>query len=268
MLVTFHNGFIFFCFAKLFQAQIHIHTLHIHTHIHIYICIYICIYMHIHIHTCMYIYTCMYMCVCVCVWEGEEEREGRKGWVGGWVGWCVCVCCVCVLCVLCGVFVLVFVSLCWWLCVLCVLIPSAVSLKIAETEQPYLVKRMIGGLENVLFSSCYQTLQGKEPRVLSANLSEARDNSTWAVSWLAELTVTPLPSPSFLLLSPVCPSKKPLCVDSKRPRVHRHHARMWWHICAWCRYTRRRFECAHGGVSESTYGFFHYIHIRFVFWIN
>ena len=31
------------------------------------------------------------------------------------------------------------------------------------------------------------------------NVSKARDNSTWAVSWLAELTVTSLPSPSFPL---------------------------------------------------------------------
>ena len=68
---------------------------------------------------------------------------------------------------------------------------------------------------------------GKNQGFVSVNLSEARDNSTWAVSWLAELTVTPLPSPSFLPLSPVCPSQKPPCVDSKRPRVYRHHARMW-----------------------------------------
>ena len=60
----------------------------------------------------MYIYTCMYMCVCVCVcvWEGDG-REGRGvvgGSVGGWV----------------GEYVLVR------MCVLCVLIPSAVSLRI------------------------------------------------------------------------------------------------------------------------------------------
>ena len=44
------------------------------------------------------------------------------------------------------------------------------------------------------------------------NLSAARDNSTWAVSWLAELTVTPLPSPSF-------PSPSPPCVRPKNLRV-------------------------------------------------
>ena len=56
-----------------------------------------------------------------------------------------------------------------------------------------------------------------------------------------------LPSPSSPLLSSVCPSKKPPCVDSKRPRVYRHHAHMCYHMCAWCRYTRRRFESTHGG---------------------
>ena len=55
---------------------------------------------------------------------------------------------------------------------------------------------------------------------LSVNLSEARDEPRCKFRG-AELTVTPLPSPS----SPsVCPSKKPPCVDSKRLRVYRHHA--------------------------------------------
>ena len=86
----------------------------------------------------------MYICVCVCVCEGEGEgREGRGvvlgGSVGRWVGEYVLVR-VCV--------VLVFVSLCWCF------------LKIPETEQPYQVQRMIGGLRNVLFSTCSQTSNG------------------------------------------------------------------------------------------------------------
>ena len=87
---------------------------------------------------------------------------------------------------------------------------------------------------------------GKNQGFLSVNLSKARDNSTWAVSWLAELTVTPSTLLPFLPSS-VCPSQKPPCVDSKRPRVYRHHAHMRYHMCAWCRYTRGRFECTHGG---------------------
>ena len=36
------------------------------------------------------------------------------------------------------------------------------------------------------------------------------------------------------------------CVDSQRPRVYRNHARKCYHMRAWCRYTRRPFECTHG----------------------
>ena len=43
---------------------------------------------------------------------------------------------------------------------------------------------------------------GKNQGFLSVNLFKARDNSTWAVSWLPELTVTPLSSPSFPLPLP------------------------------------------------------------------
>ena len=98
----------------------------------------------------------MYICVCVCEGEGEG-REGRGvvlgGSVGRWVGEYVLVR-VCVVLVFVSVVlvfvsvVLVFVSLCWCF------------LKIPETEQPYQVKRMIGGLRNVLFSTCSQTSNG------------------------------------------------------------------------------------------------------------
>ena len=69
---------------------------------------------------------------------------------------------------------------------------------------------------------------GKIQGFLSVILSKARDNSTRAVSWLAELTVTLL-SPSFPPLSSVCPSQKPPCVDSKRPRVYQHQSRATRH---------------------------------------
>ena len=35
------------------------------------------------------------------------------------------------------------------------------------------------------------------------------------------------------------------CVHSIRPRVYRHHAHMCYHMRAWCRYTRGRFESTH-----------------------
>ena len=44
--------------------------------------------------------------------------------------------------------------------------------------------------------------------------------------------------------------KKPPCVDSKRPRVHRHHARMCQNMRAWWRYKRGRFESTHGGFLD------------------
>ena len=48
--------------------------------------------------------------------------------------------------------------------------------------------------------------------------------------------------------------EKPPCVDSKRPRVYRHHAHMCYHMRAWCRYTRGRFECTHGGFLDGHTG--------------
>ena len=41
---------------------------------------------------------------------------------------------------------------------------------------------------------------------------------------------------------------------SKRSRVYRHHAHMLKHVCAWCRYTRGRFERTHGGVLSGHTG--------------
>ena len=40
------------------------------------------------------------------------------------------------------------------------LVPSAVALKIAETENKYQAQRMIGGIGNVLLSICIQTTNG------------------------------------------------------------------------------------------------------------
>ena len=64
------------------------------------------------------------------------------------------------------------------------------------------------------------------------------------------LTTNP-PSSSPLSLPLLSP-----CVRPKRLRVCRHHAHVCFNMCAGCRHTRGRFEWTHGGVSESTYGFF------------
>ena len=60
------------------------------------------------------------------------------------------------------------------------LIPSAVSLRVAETEQPYQAKGMIGGIGNVLLSTYSRAENGFDPMVSLVNLSAALDNPTWA----------------------------------------------------------------------------------------
>ena len=50
------------------------------------------------------------------------------------------------------------------------LIPSAVSLRIAETEQLYQAHRMIGGIGNVLLSTYSQTENGEDALVSLVNL--------------------------------------------------------------------------------------------------
>ena len=49
-------------------------------------------------------------------------------------------------------------------------IPSAMSLRRAGVEQLYQVKRMIGGLENMLFSTYSQTENVEDPRVFWVNV--------------------------------------------------------------------------------------------------
>ena len=95
---------------------------------YVYVCVRLCV--------CVWcVFLCVGVCVCVCdrvgvlcVWEGEEGGSGGGG-DGGWVG-------------------VVFV------------VPSAVSLRTAETEQLYQGKRMIRGIGNMLFSIYSQTCNG------------------------------------------------------------------------------------------------------------
>ena len=48
----------------------------------------------------------------------------------------------------------------------------------------------------------------------------------------------------------------PVCTFKPSPFVPKPRPHMLKHMCAWCRYTRRRSECTHGGVFEPTHGFF------------
>ena len=55
-----------------------------------------------------------------------------------------------------------------------------VSLRIIGVQQLHWVKRMIGGIGNMLLSTYSQTENRKGPRVSLVNLSGASENSTWA----------------------------------------------------------------------------------------
>ena len=105
---------------------------------------------------------------------------------------------------------------------------------------------MFGGIGNVLLSTYSQTENGEDPLVSLVN-----HVITTRGRILVSRTNDDAPAPP-----PVCRLKKKPCVDSKRLRVYRHHAHMCYHMCAWCRHTRRRFECTHGGVSNP-HTFFH-----------
>ena len=50
------------------------------------------------------------------------------------------------------------------------LIPSAVPLRITETEQLFQAQRMFGGIGNVLLSTYSQTENGEDPLVSVVNL--------------------------------------------------------------------------------------------------
>ena len=104
---------------------------------------------------------------------------------------------------------------------------AKVSLKIAETEQPYQVRRMIGGIGEFLFGEPLKHVTTKHGQILV----------------------------SRTLLSPVCRFNTSPCVRSKRPRVYRQHAYTCFNMRAWCRYTRGRIECTHGAVLNLHTGF-------------
>ena len=67
---------------------------------------------------------------------------------------------------------------------------------------------------------------------------------------LASRSVNDPPPLRRVSIQNVCTFKTSLFMPA--PRAH-----VFQHMCAWCRYTRGRFECTHGGVFEAKYGFFH-----------
>ena len=107
--------------------------------------------------------------------------------------------------------------------------PSAVSLRIVETEQFYQVKRMIGGIGNVFLSTYSQTGNGYDPLVSLVDL------------WGQVMTIRGQILVSRIDDVPsVCGFKTSPCVRSKRHHVYGDHAYMFQRMCAWCRHTRGR----------------------------
>ena len=105
--------------------------------------------MHVHRHVRVRVRLCVRMRLCVCVF------------VLVLVYVFVTVCCVWCVALWCGVGVLWCVVrvgvVCVGVCVSARSTLSAVSLNISEIEQLYQEKRMVGGLGNMLFSTCSQT---------------------------------------------------------------------------------------------------------------
>ena len=104
-------------------------------------------------------------------WKVSDVQIVRCSWVLS-VSLCLCLC-LCVLCVVCCFVVVVEegrgrrtgeTNRTIW-----VQIPAKVSLKRAETDQLYQVKRMIGGIGDMLFSICSQTGNVYDPTVSLVN---------------------------------------------------------------------------------------------------
>ena len=93
------------------------------------------------------------------------------------------------------------------------LILSAVSLRIAETEQLYQAKRMIGGMGDVLLSTYSQTENGKDPRVSLVDF--------WGqvMTLRGQILVGRTDDDPLLL---VCGFKTSLCVPAPRAHVETH----------------------------------------------
>ena len=91
------------------------------------------------------------------------------------------------------------------------------------------------------------------PRLFSTTLTFRADVAT-----IMRVMVSPIVVAVAVVLVVVCVRcgvAHPF-VHSKRLRVYRHHAHMSFNICAWCRYTQKRFERTHGGVLDGLTAFF------------
>ena len=120
-------------------------------------------------------------------WKVSDVQIVCETWVLS-LSLCLCLClslrvACCVLCVLCCVLEggrrrRGETDRTIWL-----LIPARASLKIAETEQLYQVKRMIGGIGDMLFSIYSQTEKCIRSKGFSGDSLGSSDNLTWANFW-------------------------------------------------------------------------------------
>ena len=107
------------------HVRIHIH-LHLHIHIHVQVHVRVSVRVRVRVRVFFSVLACCCCCRCVVVEDGEEGGDKPKQ---------------------------------------SQLIPSAVSVRIVETEQLHQGQRMFGGIDNVLLSTYSQTENGEDPRV-------------------------------------------------------------------------------------------------------
>ena len=99
----------------------------------------------------------------------------------------------------------------------------------------------------MLFSTYAQTLNGQHPAVTLGHVTTLR--GPFLVSRTGNDDPSLPPRRVHVQNASVCTFKTFPCVPAASPHV----SYMW----AWCRYTRGRFECTHGGVLNVYTGFFH-----------
>ena len=115
--------------------------------------------------------------------------------------------------------------------------PSAVSPKSAETER----NRQRVALDQ------FSNFNFVRSKGFYGGPLGPSDDHTWA-NFVKQHWRWPLALRVWVQNVPVCTFKTSPYVRSKLPRVYQHHAYMFQHMCAWCRHTRGRFECTHGGT--------------------
>ena len=107
---------------------------------------------------------------------------------------------------------------------------------------------------SLVFSLLFRLLSSPGPCLLSLSLSVSVSFSVWCCgrNVLCCVVLCFVVCVCVLCVLSECVTRfETPCVHSTRPRVYRHHAHMFQHMCAWCRYKRGGFERTHGDVFSS-----------------